>query len=158
MNEPRNKNLDRRPPVGPVYWRSLEERHQTPESRAWLDHEFFPPPSDEPHDDVHHRASRRQFLRLMAASMSLAGVTAQSGCRRPVEKILPYNQKPEDIIPGRPLYYATTMVMAASHQRIGYQLWYRVSNATMKTRRKATKAAAFTPVAMNAVMGAGAPS
>ena len=50
--------------------------------------------------------SRRTFLKVMGASVALAGVT---GCRRPVETILPYARKPEDVIPGIPNYYATAM-------------------------------------------------
>jgi molybdopterin-containing oxidoreductase family iron-sulfur binding subunit len=49
-------------------------------------------------------SSRRTALKLMAASMGLAGLTA---CRRPVEKILPVVKGVEDYIPGNPLYYAT---------------------------------------------------
>lgn len=97
---------------GPEYWRSLEQRAQCPEFREWFDHEVHVLDKGGQPDDVPERANRRQFLRLMAASMSLAGVTSLSGCRRPAEKILPYNQKPEDVIPGQPLYYATTMVLA----------------------------------------------
>ncbi|HZQ51775.1 MAG TPA: molybdopterin oxidoreductase [Bryobacteraceae bacterium] len=50
-------------------------------------------------------SSRRRFLTLMAGSMALAGLT---GCtRQPVETIMPYVDPPEDVIPGRPKYYAT---------------------------------------------------
>ena len=42
----------------------------------------------------------------MGASIALAGL---AGCRRPVEKIIPYVIAPEQIIPGVPNYYATTM-------------------------------------------------
>jgi len=50
--------------------------------------------------------SRRSFISLMSASLALAGL---AGCRRPVEKIIPYVIPPEDVIPGVPQYYATTM-------------------------------------------------
>ncbi len=50
--------------------------------------------------------SRRSFLSLMSASLALAGL---AGCRRPVEKIIPYVIPPEEVIPGVPQYYATTM-------------------------------------------------
>ena len=52
--------------------------------------------------------SRRSFMKVMGASVALAGVT---GCRRPVETILPYARKPEDVIPGVPSYYATSMTL-----------------------------------------------
>ena len=63
--------------------------------------EFMPGASDRPSG-----ASRRDFLRIMGASMAMAGLSA---CRRPVEQVLPYTRQPEEIIPGEPLYYATGM-------------------------------------------------
>jgi molybdopterin-containing oxidoreductase family iron-sulfur binding subunit len=55
--------------------------------------------------------SRRTLLKCMAASISLAGLTA---CRRPVETILPYVDPPERMVPGVPRHYATTMPLALS--------------------------------------------
>ena len=52
-------------------------------------------------------AGRRDFLKLMGASLALAGVSACT--RQPEEKIVPYVRQPEDIVPGRPLFYATAM-------------------------------------------------
>ena len=49
---------------------------------------------------------RRRFLALLTASSALAGATA---CRRPVEHIVPYAHAPEQIVPGIPLHYTTTM-------------------------------------------------
>jgi molybdopterin-containing oxidoreductase family iron-sulfur binding subunit len=46
------------------------------------------------------------MLQLVGASLSLAGLAA---CRRPVEAIVPYVNAPEEIVPGVPLRYATTM-------------------------------------------------
>ena len=52
-------------------------------------------------------ASRRRFLSLMAGSMALAGLT---GCtRQPTEAIMPYVDPPENVIPGKPKYYATAV-------------------------------------------------
>ena len=51
--------------------------------------------------------SRRRFLQLMGASIALAGL---NGCMRlPEQKIVPYTQQPEKLVPGRPLHYATTI-------------------------------------------------
>ena len=97
---------------GPSYWRSLEEQAQAAEFRAWLDQEFPVLAGQLQEAERRGATSRRQFLRLMAASMALAGVSGLTGCRQPPENILPYGQKPEEIIPGLPLYYATTMVLA----------------------------------------------
>ncbi len=83
------------------FWRSISQLSEDPEYREFLKDEFLPAASDTPGG-----ASRRQFLQLMGASMALAGLTA---CRKPVEMILPYSRKPEEIIPGLTLSYATAM-------------------------------------------------
>jgi molybdopterin-containing oxidoreductase family iron-sulfur binding subunit len=50
---------------------------------------------------------RRSFLTLSGAISALAGIP---GCiRRPVEKILPYTEAPEDVSPGVPLHYASVL-------------------------------------------------
>jgi molybdopterin-containing oxidoreductase family iron-sulfur binding subunit len=52
---------------------------------------------------------RRTFLKLMAASLALAGVT---GCtKQPKETIVPYVRQPEAIVPGKPLFFATAMTI-----------------------------------------------
>ncbi len=52
---------------------------------------------------------RREFMTLMGASLALAGLTACT--KQPEEKILPYVRQPEQLVPGRPLFFAT----AAGH-------------------------------------------
>jgi len=95
--------------TGPRYWRSLEELADTPEFRAFVADEF-PSGASEWHDPV----SRRNFLQLMAASCALAGL---AGCtRQPEEQIVPYAIAPEQVIPGKPLFYAT----AVRHSGYGY--------------------------------------
>jgi molybdopterin-containing oxidoreductase family iron-sulfur binding subunit len=89
---------------GPEYWRSLEELASNPEFQEAL-HREFPKGASEWVDTV----SRRGFLRVMGASMALAGMT---GCvRLPLEPIVPYVRQPEDIIPGRPQFYATAVTL-----------------------------------------------
>jgi molybdopterin-containing oxidoreductase family iron-sulfur binding subunit len=87
---------------GKKYWRSLDELAGTPEFHDFL-HREFPAQASEFTDPK----GRRQFLQLMGASLALAGVSACT--RQPDEKILPYVRQPEEIIPGRPLFYATSM-------------------------------------------------
>ena len=89
---------------GPQYWKSLEELAETDEFKAFLEDEFAVRTPDflEP-------AHRRNFLKLMGASMALAGITACT--KQPKETIVPYVRQPEDFIPGVPLYYATAMQM-----------------------------------------------
>jgi len=89
---------------GPEYWRSLEELAGSPAFQEAL-HREFPKGASEWVDSV----SRRGFLRVMGASMALAGMT---GCvRLPLEPIVPYVRQPEDVIPGRPMFYATAMTL-----------------------------------------------
>ena len=89
---------------GKQYWRSLDELAQT-EAFQTLLHREFPQLAGEWTDSL----SRRNFLKLMGASLALAGLTACSG--QPPEKIVPYVQAPEEIIPGQPLYFATAMML-----------------------------------------------
>jgi MoCo/4Fe-4S cofactor protein with predicted Tat translocation signal len=86
---------------GKHYWRSLEELAETEEFNSMLRREF--PASADWNDPV----DRRQFLKLMAAQLALAGLTACT--RQPTELILPYVRKPEEVVPGEPLYFATAM-------------------------------------------------
>ncbi len=90
--------------TGPEYWRSLEELAGSPAFQEAL-HREFPKGASEWVDSV----SRRGFLKVMGASMALAGMT---GCvRLPLEPIVPYVRQPEDVIPGRPQFYATAMTL-----------------------------------------------
>jgi len=86
---------------GPEYWRSLGQLADTPEFRQWVEREF---PSGAA--DLLDGKSRRQVLKIMAASFGLAGMAA---CRRPVEHILPYAKGVEDLIPGQAYFYTTVM-------------------------------------------------
>ncbi|HEX2972993.1 MAG TPA: TAT-variant-translocated molybdopterin oxidoreductase [Tepidisphaeraceae bacterium] len=100
------------PSRAPVYWRSLEEYAGTSEFRQWAEREFPELATELDESYAEGGVSRRRFLQLMAASIALAGVAGVSGCRRNEERILPYNNKPADAVPGRAMYYATTMVLA----------------------------------------------
>ena len=87
---------------GQKYWRSLDELAGSPEFTEYVQREF--PAAASEWDES---ASRRHFLRLMGASLALAGLT---GCRpKAQEKIVPYARQPERIVPGKPLYFATAM-------------------------------------------------
>lgn len=89
-----------------TYWKSLNELAQNKEYKNFVEREF-PENATELTDGV----SRKGFLRVMGASIALAGFAA---CRRPVQKILPYSQQPEDIVPGIPLHYASAMPFQGS--------------------------------------------
>ncbi len=84
-------------------WRSLDELADTPEARAWLDDEF-------PERRSLLEVDRRKFMQLMGASMALAGL---AGCRfLPQRRAVPYVETVEDLVPGKPRYYATSVVLA----------------------------------------------
>ena len=85
---------------GPQYWRSLEAVAETPEFKEFL-HREFPANASEWNDPV----GRRGFLKLMSASLALAGVSACTV--QPDEFIVPYVRQPEEILPGKPLFFAT---------------------------------------------------
>ncbi len=90
---------------GPEYWRSLEELAGTETFQHYL-HREFPEQASEMNDPE----TRRQFLKLMGASLALAGV---SGCAiRTPEKITPWVKSPEQIVPGRSQFFATAMTFA----------------------------------------------
>ncbi len=87
---------------GKEYWRSLEELADSDEFREFVRREY-PQHAEEWSDPV----ERRTFLKLMGASLALAGL---SGCvYQPPEKIVPYVKQPEEEVPGKPLFFATAM-------------------------------------------------
>ncbi len=90
--------------TGKRYWRSLDELSDTPEFHEWLEHEF-PAGADQLNGD---EWSRRSFVKLMGASMALAGF-GLSSCRRPEAHLVPFTKSAEWTIPGKPLFYATAM-------------------------------------------------
>ena len=91
--------------TGPEYWRSLEELAGSEDFQQAL-HREFPKGASEWVDSV----SRRGFLKVMGASLGLAGMT---GCvRLPLEPIVPYVRQPENVVPGRPMFYATASTLA----------------------------------------------
>ena len=87
---------------GYTYWRSLEHLEGSAAFKEQVRHEFMPGATDpiEVGD-----SSRRHFMKIMGASMAFAGLT---GCRRPVELTLPFSRRPEEMIPGIPMQYATS--------------------------------------------------
>src|SRR6185295_11590748 len=86
------------------FWRTLDERIDDPAFQRLL-HNEFPSQVEAITDPI----QRRTFLKLMGASMALAGLTACT--RQPPEKIIPYVRQPEDLVPGKPLFFATAMAL-----------------------------------------------
>ena len=93
---------------GREYWRSLDDLAATPEFQDLL-HREFPRQALGWAEDENPVEGRRNFLKLMGASLALAGLT---GCtRQPTEHIVPYVRQPEELIPGRPLFFATATTL-----------------------------------------------
>lgn len=83
-------------------WQSLEQLSGTTQFQHFLENEF-PSKSSKDSEGI----NRRDVLKLMAASAAMTGLSACT--KLPVEKIVPYVKPPEEIVAGRPLFYATSM-------------------------------------------------
>ncbi|HVT90585.1 MAG TPA: TAT-variant-translocated molybdopterin oxidoreductase, partial [Tepidisphaeraceae bacterium] len=84
------------------YWQSLEQLANSPETLERISREF---PDYQPEQII--SLSRRRFMKLMSASMALAGITL-TGCRRwPKEELAPYSSNPRESTPGTAQHFAT---------------------------------------------------
>ena len=95
---------------GRAFWRGLDDLSSTPEFRRFLTREFpalEPPPSG---------PSRREALKVMGASLALAGVAGCDGV--PDERALPYVKAPEFALPGQARHYATSVTMGGFAQPV----------------------------------------
>ncbi|OGQ04035.1 MAG: hypothetical protein A2W61_08180 [Deltaproteobacteria bacterium RIFCSPLOWO2_01_44_7] len=91
------------------YWQSLEELAETPELEEVQGKEFLYTPEElatQDQSDEKSGVTRREFLRLMGAGLVMASAAACT--RRPVEKIVPYLNKPEEVTLGVANWYAST--------------------------------------------------
>jgi len=93
-----------KPEKNPRIWRSLRELENDPQFEKHLEQEF--PRGAELYQDS--GLSKRDFIKLMGASIALAGV-GLTGCRRPDSYLVPFTKGVEFTIPGKFLYYATSM-------------------------------------------------
>jgi len=90
--------------TGKAFWRTLDELADDPSFVERLHNEF---PSQV--EAITDPTTRRTFMKLMGASLALAGVTACT--TQPEEAIVPYVRQPEGLVPGTPMYYATAMTL-----------------------------------------------
>ncbi len=91
-------------PEKPTMWRSLAELENSPGFESLLRREF--PRGADVYEDG--GLTKRDFMKLLGASMTLAGV-GLTGCRRPEAYLVPFNKGVEWTVPGKFLYYATAM-------------------------------------------------
>jgi len=88
--------------TGKRYWKNLDELAATPAFQELMQEEF---PRQAAAGEWVDSVSRRGFLKVMGASFALAGL---AGCtKQPDEPIFPYVKQPEDLVLGRPMYFAT---------------------------------------------------
>ena len=85
------------------YWRSVAELDRREDFLKNLGREF---PAGDTLTDEERENSRREFLKIMGASVGMMGLAS---CRRPLVNILPYTQHVEWMVPGKSLLYATSM-------------------------------------------------
>ncbi len=97
LRQPRNSA-----PTQQRMWRSLDELANTPAFEQML-HREFPHAAAEWTDEP----SRRHFMKLMGASLALAGLSACT-LKKTQEAVVPYVVPPEEVVPGRPLFFAST--------------------------------------------------
>src|SRR5262245_333855 len=91
------------------FWRSLEELAGTERFREFLQREFPALNASVAEPSMLDPAGRRNFLKLMSASLAFAGLTACT--RQPQEHIVPYVKTPDGLVPGKPQFYATAMTL-----------------------------------------------
>jgi molybdopterin-containing oxidoreductase family iron-sulfur binding subunit len=84
-----------------VYWKGIEQLKNSTEFVKHANNEFAPAPEEEPGH------SRRDFLKMMGFGVAAASLAA---CEAPIRNAIPYVQKPVDIDPSIPNYYASTYI------------------------------------------------
>jgi len=100
---------DHGPLETPRFWRTLEERIETPAAQRAAQDEFLPG-AVPGFDDVHGLPpqtgfSRRDFLGLVSATAALAATVA---CERKGQgTVVPYTKRPVEVVPGVANYYAS---------------------------------------------------
>jgi molybdopterin-containing oxidoreductase family iron-sulfur binding subunit len=101
------------------YWKGIDELHETPQFLESRDQEFPTQTSVEEFlgDDKLQESStgRRDFLKFLGFSVAAATVAA---CEAPVNKAVPYVNKPENVTPGMPTWYASTYYDGISYASI----------------------------------------
>ena len=90
---------------GQEYWRTMDEVSHSPEFQAWFEDEF-------PNRKDLLTLDRRTLLKFAGASLALAGLSGCRGVFLPEEKLVPYVKAPEEMVPGKALFYASAVTLA----------------------------------------------
>ncbi|HEX8952479.1 MAG TPA: TAT-variant-translocated molybdopterin oxidoreductase, partial [Polyangia bacterium] len=112
--------MSKRKPTAPIesdHWRSIDEHDHPEAAREAVAREF---PDDASELDG---TSRREFMQLVGGTLALAGVGTLAGCKDSPEGVRPYNVKPADVTPGKPLHYATTLTHAGYASAVLATAW-----------------------------------
>ena len=99
---------------GREFWRSLEELSGTERFREFLHREFPALNAPETDPSLLDPTGRRNFMKLMSASLALAGLTACT--KQPKEYVVPYVRVPEGLVPGKSSFFATSMTLGGVAQ------------------------------------------
>ncbi len=94
------------------YWQGYEQLTNDPEFIKNVQNEF---PDALLVEESDSRSSRRDFLKMMGFGIAAASLAA---CEAPVRKAIPYVNKPVDVDPGIPNYYATSYSMGGDYSSI----------------------------------------
>ena len=96
---------------GQSYWRSLDSQIESPEFLERLQNEF---PQGAAQLELVNAVDRRKFLGVLGASLALAGLSTTGCVRKPKQEIFPRAQRPEELVPGKALYYSTVAIIGQS--------------------------------------------
>ena len=90
------------------YWQNFGELNSSEASQQNAQDEFREELPFEGEGIADAKTPRRDFLKYVGFSTAAAAIAA--GCETPVRKVIPYVNKPADLVPGVSNYYATTYV------------------------------------------------
>lgn len=88
------------------YWKGLEELHNTDAHQEIVKNEFREELPFESEGLLNATTPRRDFLKYLG--FTTAAATIAASCETPVNKAIPYVNKPEEITPGVANYYASS--------------------------------------------------
>ncbi|MBF9253887.1 TAT-variant-translocated molybdopterin oxidoreductase [Pontibacter sp. 172403-2] len=101
------------------YWKGIEELENAPEFEKHAHNEFpeFLPVSESNAEGTPAtgKTHRRDFLKLLGFSMAAVSLAS---CEAPVRKAIPYLNKPVDVEPGVPNWYASTFFQNGDYNSI----------------------------------------